>query len=182
MKLEYIECGKIVKPQGIKGEVKLYPWSDDAGFLLDFETVYVGKNKTPYKLLGGRTMKQMAVLSLEGVKTVEDAQGLRDEIVYIKREDAKLKEGQCFLSEMIGMEVLDEKTGESYGEMIDFSETGANNVYHIKGRDGKVYLIPAIDEVVKRISLDENKIYIKPLDGLFSINDGKMSEDEYDGD
>ena len=180
MKLEYIECGEIVKPQGIKGEVKVYPWSDDADFLLDFETVYIGKEKAPYKLLGGRVMKQMTILSLEGVETANDAQRLRNSIVYIKRSDAKLEEGKCFISEMLGMDVVDFETGEKYGVMTDFSETGANNIYHVKFPNGKVYLIPAIDQVVKKISLEENKIYISVLDGLFEINDGK--NDDYDGE
>lgn len=180
MKLEYIECGKIVKPQGIKGEVKVYPWSDEADFLLDFETVYIGKSKTAYKILGGRSQKQMTILRLEGVNTADEAQKLRDAVIYIKRENANLEEGQCFLSEMIGMEVVDVDNGNVYGTMVDFSETGANNIYHIKAEDGKINLIPAIKDVIKKISLDENKIYIKPLEGLFEINNGK--NDEYDGE
>lgn len=175
MKIPYIECGKIVKPQGLKGEVKVYPWCDGPDFILGFKTLYLGKEKTPIKVKNGRVQKAMVILKLEGVNTVEDAQKLREKILYIDRDDADLEEGQCFICEMFGMEVYDADTNKYYGKMVDYSQTGANNVYHIEFENGKIYLIPAIKDVIIDVDIDENKMLIRPLVGLFD-DDGECDD------
>lgn len=177
--MPYIECGQIVKPQGIKGEVKVYPWCDEPDFILDFKTLYLGKEKTPIKIKSGRVQNAMVILKLDGVDTVEDAQKLRNTVLYIDRNDADLEEGQCFICEMLGMEVYDADTNKLYGKMVDFSQTGANNVYHIEFENGKVYLIPAIKDVIIKTDIDENKMFIRPLNGLFSDDDGECDDKDW---
>ena len=88
MRKEYIEAGKIVTTHGVKGEVKLYPWCDDPEMFLDIETIYLdAKGQKPMTLEGVRFAKEMPLLKLEGIHSIDDAAKLGDKIIYIHRDD-----------------------------------------------------------------------------------------------
>ena len=79
----------------------------------------------------------------------------------------ELEEGEYFIQDIIGLEVMDADDGRAYGKLVDVTETGANQVYHIKFEDGQVHLIPAIPQVVISIDLEAGRMTIRPLPGLF---------------
>ena len=113
----------------------------------------------------------MAILKIEDIDTVEEAAKLRDKILYMKRADAKLPDGQYFIQELIGCSVYDaDDEGLCYGVLSDVSQTGANDVWHIE-KDGKEYLIPAIPPVVISTDVAEGIIKIRPLRGIFDDED-----------
>ena len=163
-----LEVGKIVSVFGIKGEVKVQPWCDTPQFICDFDTLYY-KSGTPVVVERSRVQKNMVVMKIEGTDTVEDAQKLRNRVLYIDRDDVELDEGCYFVQDLIGLTVIESKDGKVYGKISDVSETGANDVYHIKDEDGREYLIPAIPDVIDSVDIEGGVMKITALDGLFDI-------------
>lgn len=117
-----------------------------------------------------RPHKTIAVIKIKGVDTADEAALLRGKILYMDRDSVQLDEDCYFVQDLIGLAVLNVDTGEEYGELVDVSETGANDVYHIK-KGGVVYLIPAIPDVVIKTDIAEGKMLIRPLKGLFDDED-----------
>ena len=152
MRKEYIEAGKIVTTHGVRGEVKLYPWCDDPEMFLDIETIYLdAKGQKPLALEGVRFAKNMPLLKIEGVNSID--------------------EGEYLIQDLMGLQVVDADDGHLYGELTQVSPTGANDVYHIRFADGKERLIPAIPQVVIEVDLDGGVMKIRPLEGLFDDED-----------
>lgn len=166
---KYLEIGKIVSTQGIKGEVRVQPWCDSVGFICEFDTLYFkkGGEYIPQEIERGREHGNIAVLKIAGVDTPEAAQALRNKILYMNRDDVELSDGSYFVQDLIGLRVIDTDSGEEYGELCDVSETGANDVYHIKTAEGKILLIPAIPQVVIETDIEGGSMKIRPLEGLF---------------
>ncbi len=163
---QYLEIGKIVSVFGLKGEVKVQPWCDSPDFLCEFDRLYY-KSGTPVNVQHSRVQKNIVVMKLEGCDTVEEGQKLRGRVLYMDRDDVELEEGAYFVQDLIGLKVVDLATNEEYGELTEVSETGANDVYHIRRADGKMYYIPAIPDVVKETDLENGLMKITPLEGLF---------------
>lgn len=171
MKKQYLEIGKIVSTSGLKGEVRVQPWSDSADFLLDFSTLYFDAGKTPVQVERGRVQKNIAILKLEGVDNIDAANLLRGRVLFCDRNDVRLEERTYFVQDLIGMTVVDADNPQIvYGRLVEVSPTGANDVYHIETNTGTV-LIPAIRQVVIETDIDADIMRIRPLEGLF--DDGK---------
>lgn len=165
---QFLEIGKIVSVFGIKGEVKVQPWCDSPDFLCEFDRLYY-KSGTPVEILNSRVAKNIVVMKIEGVDTVEQAQALRNRVLYMDRDDVELEEGAYFVQDLLSLKVIDAETGAEYGVITDVSETGANDVYHVKSAEGKMYYIPAIPDVVKETDIEGGVMKITPLDGLMDI-------------
>ncbi len=161
-----IETGKIVSVFGIKGEVKVQPWCDDPQLLCELGTLYY-KSGTPVEIEHARVSKNIVVMKIKGVDTANDANKLRNRVLYLDRDDVELEEGSYFIQDLIGLTVKDTETDREYGTITDVSQTGANDVYHIKAPDGKMYYIPAIKDVVKSTDIEGGVMLIKVLEGLF---------------
>lgn len=168
----YLELGQIVGTHGIRGELRVNPRCDTPEFAKRFKTLYFDENgNSPVKVITSRPHGNIILMKLEGVDTVEAAAALKNRLLYLKREDAHLPDGSWFIAELIGCEVLDADNGKRYGELTDVSETGANDVWYITDDKGGEYLIPAIKEVVINADVKENRIYIRPLKGIFDDAD-----------
>jgi 16S rRNA processing protein RimM len=170
MEKEYLEIGKIVTVHGLHGDVKVQPWCDSPEFLCAFPVLYLGKEKKEVEITTARVQKNMALLHLDGYDSVEQAERLRNQILYLYREDVVLEEGTYFIQDLIGMAVSDADTDEAYGVLKDVLQTGANDVYVVETAAGKELLIPAIPDVIVEINLDENRMKIRPLEGLLDAN------------
>lgn len=171
MKKEFLECGKIVTTHGILGEIKLNPWCDSPEELLDIENFYLDEGKTALKATRVRSHKNMAIIKFDGFDSIETAQALRGKVLYAKRSDFPLEEGQYFISDIIDLSVVDADDGHEYGKVCQVSETGANDVYHIAFPDGSIKLIPVIEQVIISTDLDSGVLTIRPLAGLFDDED-----------
>ncbi len=170
MKKQFLEVGKIVGTHGVRGEIRVNPWSDSPDFLTDFKTLYFDEGKESIKVKC-RPHKNIALMSVNGIENVEEAEKLRGKVLYINRDDVNLPEGRNFVQDLIGCKVLDaDDKNIVYGEIKDVFKTGANDVYTVK-KDGKEYLVPVIDSVVVEKNVDEEYVLIRPMKGLFDDED-----------
>ena len=163
---QYLEIGKIVSVFGLKGEIKIQPWCDSPDFLCEFDTLF-WKSGAPVEVERARVQKNIVIMKIKGCDTVEEAQKLRNRVLYMDRNDVELEDGAYFIQDLIGLRVVDAGSGIEYGLLTDVSETGANDVYHIKSREGKLFYIPAIPDVVKETDIEGGVMKITPLEGLF---------------
>ena len=165
---EYLEIGQIVSTHGIKGEIRLNPWCDGPEFVKKFKTLYRDdKGNNPFKIVSCRPHGNVAVIKLEGVDTVEAARALKNTVLYMKRSDVNLPAGKWFVSELIGCEVIDaDDNSVAYDKIKDIDSGMANDIWYIETPEKEV-LIPAIKDVVIRCDVADNKVYIRPLRGLF---------------
>ena len=170
MKKQFLDSGKIVGTHGIKGEVRIEPWADSPEFLCAFKKLYLDERGETAIKVKSRPHKNITLCKIEGIDTIEAAERLRGKIVYIDRGDIKLDEGVHFVQDFIGLEVRDFETDEVYGTLTDVLRTGANDVYEIT-RDGKKYLAPVIDEVVREINTEKGYVLITPMKGIFDDAD-----------
>ena len=166
MKKQYLEAGKIVTTHGIKGEVKIMPYCDSAELLAEFDRLFIGKNHDEIIVERARVQKNMVIAKLEGINTPEEAEKLRNKMLFMHRNDLELDDDTYFIQDLIGMEVKDADSDVLYGKIADVMQTGANDVYVVRGEE-REYLVPAIADVVISTDLDSNIMTIRPLDGLF---------------
>ena len=168
---EYLELGQVVSTHGVRGEVRVNPWCDSPQFVTKFKTVYMDPNEdSAVKVLSSRVHGNLALLTLEGIDTIEKAKDLKNQVLFIKRADANLPKGTWFVQELIDCKVIDSDDGHEYGVLIDVSKTGANDVWHIKTKSRTV-LIPAVKEFVKDTDVESGIIKIKPIKGFFDDED-----------
>ncbi|MBE6770867.1 MAG: 16S rRNA processing protein RimM [Ruminococcaceae bacterium] len=170
---EFLEIGEIVGTHGIRGEIRFNPWCDSPEFVKKFKTLYFDSNGgCAAQIKTARPHGNIVLLTIKDVDSVEKAQKLRGKVLYMKRSDAKLPEGTYFIAELIGCTVYDaDNPDKIYGTLSDVSETGANDVWHIKDSNGKEYLIPSIPDVVIETDVAQNRIVIRPLKGIFDDED-----------
>lgn len=169
---EYLEVGQIVGTHGVRGEVRLNPWCDGPDFVKNFKVLYRDKNGTSsFKVISCRAHGNVAVLKIDGVDTVEKAKELKNTVLYMKRSDVNLPDGKWFVSELIGCDVCDaDNENFCYGILSDIDTGVANDIWYVKTPDGNEVLIPAVKDVVIRCDVACNKVYIRPLRGLFDEN------------
>ena len=163
-----LEVGQIVNTFGIKGFVKVYPYVDDITRFEDLKTVYLKSKKQEKKLEieEVKYKKNMVILKFKGIETVEHADTLRNSYIEIDRLDAiPLEEGQYFIADLLGLEVFQD-TGEKLGILDDIFNNGSTDIYVVKNELGKQFLLPYIDEVIKKIDLENEKIIVHLIDGL----------------
>ena len=163
----FLETGKIVGTHGVRGEVRVDPWSDSPEFVKRLKHLYFDEGKVPVSLESSRVHKNQVLLKLKGVDTVEQADALRGKVLYLNREDVRLEEGQVFLQDLIGLKAIDGTTGREYGVLQEVLPTGANDVYRIVDGAGKEYLFPAVKHMIQEISLEEGVIRLLPIPGIF---------------
>lgn len=161
-----IETGKIVAVFGLKGEVKVQPWSDSPDFLCDFDTLYY-KSGTPVEIERARVSKNMVIMKIKGIDSIEQAEKIRNRVLYLSRDDVELADGCYFIEDLMGLRVIDSKTGAEYGTITDVEQTGANDIYAVEFSDGSMKYVPAIPQVIDETNIEEGYMKITPLAGLF---------------
>lgn len=166
MKKRYLEVGKVTGTHGIRGELRVQPWANGPDFLCGFDTLYFKNGEEPVAVESARPHKTMVLLKFKGIDGIEAAQTLRGRVLYIDRADVTLAPGEYFIQDLQGLQVQDVDTGEIYGELTDVSRTGANDVYHVKTKQGEV-LIPAIPDVIVQTDIEGGIMKIRPIKGLF---------------
>ena len=158
-------AGKIVNTHALKGEFRIYPYCDSAEFLCEFERLFI--DGTEIGIESAKVHKGQALIKFDGVNSVNEAQSLVGHLVYISRDDIELEDGRYFIEDIKGLAVIDADTHVEYGTVINVIETGANDVFEVKSPDGKILLVPKIDDVIKEIDVERKVILITPIKGLF---------------
>ena len=168
---KYLETGKIVGTHGIKGMTRVQVWADSEDFLSNFKVIYLdSEGNKSLEISRVQPHGNIALVSFKGVSTIEEAEKLRNSVIYIDRNDVSLPEGRYFIDDLIGCSVTDADTGNLLGKISDISETGANDVWHITN-NGKEYLVPAIDEVIVSVNVEEKSAVLRPMKGIFDDED-----------
>lgn len=163
---QYLETGKIVGTHGVKGMLRVQPWCDSGEFLCKFKKLYTDENGlNSLDITKSSVHGNIVLLSVKGIETIEQAEKLRNKIIYLNRKDAKLPEGRYFIEDLIGCTVYN-TDNEILGELSDVSVTGANDVWHIT-KDDKEYLVPAIPQVIISVKPEIKNIIINPMKGIF---------------
>ena len=165
---ELLMVGVVTTTHGVRGEVKVFPTTDDADRFKKLKKVILFNEKEykPLKIQSVKRFKQFVILKLEGCDTMDDALLLKNAQLFVTREDAvKCEEDEYFIADLIGMRVTDEE-GKELGTVDDVITTGANDVYEIKQDNGNSFLIPAIKECVLSVNVREKKMTIHLMDGL----------------
>lgn len=163
---EYLIVGEIIRPHGVRGEVAMKAVTAYPERLSEIETLYVGEDFTPYRVKRARHHRAGMLLLFESIADRDQAEELRGQTVYIHIDDAiPLEEGEYYLYQLEGIRVVTDK-GVELGELTDYIETGANDVYIITTPDGGEVLIPAIPDVIQKIDLEEHTMTVRLLEGL----------------
>ncbi len=162
----FLEVGQIVGTHGVRGEMRVQPWCDTPEQFSGFKKLYWDAAGGQPVSVRCRPNKTMALVSIEGITTVEAAAALRGRILYVDRHDLHLPAGRHLVQDLIGITVVDADTGEKYGTLTDVSQTGANAVYHMQTENGEV-LIPAIPSVIISIDTVTDILRLRPMKGLF---------------
>ncbi|MBQ8533491.1 MAG: 16S rRNA processing protein RimM [Clostridia bacterium] len=170
MRKMFLEAGRVVGTHGIRGEMRVDPWSDTPDFLASFKKIYLDDKGENCLKIKARAHKNIVLVKADGIDTIEDAERYRGKTVFIDRKDVKLEEGRYFLQDILQSEVFDADTDKLLGVLTDVSKTGANDVWHIT-KDGKEYLIPSIPDVVIDVDIDASRVIIRPLKGIFDDED-----------
>ena len=169
----WFEIGIIVKPQGIAGELRVLPTTDDPGRFALLDEVYV-RPKPPgtpvqYKLISSRQHKGLVLLKLSGINDRNAAEKMVGGVVLIPPEKAlKLDTDEYFIRDLVGL-VVETEDNQILGEITDVFPTGANDVYVVRGHDGGSFMIPAIKDVVLAVNIPGGKITVRLLDGLLEL-------------
>ena len=165
---DFLEIGQIVNTFGIKGMVKVKPFTDDIKRFDNLKKVYVESNKIKkeYQIEEVKYHKGMVLIKFKGIDNPEDAEILRNHYLKVNREDeAELEEGTYYIVDLLGLDVYSDE-GKLLGKLDDIFNTGSNDIYVVKDELGKQILLPAISDVIKEINLDEKKIVIHIIKGL----------------
>ncbi len=167
MQEAYLECGKIINTHGIDGAVKLESWCDAPDILADLERVFIkdGNTYKQYDVLRASVFKQFVIAKIDGVKDIDAAQALVGTVIYAAREDFELGDGDYFIADLIGLDIIDADSGNVLGKLREVINRGASDIYVIDTPDGE-RMMPAVDEFVDRIDLDSG-IYVRPIEGMF---------------
>lgn len=155
--------GKIINTHGVKGDIKLLHYTDNAAFFNEVEEIFID-NKA-YKIKVARDHKGSVLLKISGVDDIMAAESLVGKEVYANKENVVLPEGRYFIVDIIGLKVLTDE-GKNLGVVSDVFSTGSNDVYEIKDELGRKSLIPAISEVVLNIDITKKEMLIHVIEGL----------------
>ena len=165
---KYFEVGQIVNTFGIKGDVKVKPFTDDVERFEELKKVYICKKEKleEVEIEEVKYHKDMVLLKLKGIDNMNEAEKLKGLYLKIDRKNAKkLPNDTYFIADLLGLEVYSDEN-EYLGKVDDIFPTGANDVYVVKDENGKQLLLPGISEVIKEIDLEKEKIIVHLLKGL----------------
>lgn len=163
-----LQVGVISSTHGVRGEVKVFPTTDDVTRIRQLKKVYLdtGREMLPLEIQNVKFFKQFAILKFKGIDNINDIEKYRGKSLMIDREDAvDLDEDEYFIADMIGMKVCTED-GSEFGTLKDVMETGANDVYIIDSLEHGEVLIPAIRECILDVDMDEERMTIHLMEGL----------------
>ena len=165
---ELLQVGIISSTHGVRGEVKVYPTTDDVKRFKRLKDVILdtGKEQIPLEIEGVKFFKQMVILKFKGIDSLNDVEKYRQKSLYVTRANAvRLRKDEYFIADLIGIKVFDEENKE-LGVLEDVMVTGANDVYVIKMTDGRELLLPAIKQCVLEVDVPEGCMKVHVLAGL----------------
>ncbi len=165
---ELLQVGVISSTHGVRGEVKVFPTTDDVKRFKRLKNVILdtGKEHMPLEIEGVKFFKQFAILKFKGIDNINDIEKYKGKSLLVDRANAvRLRKNEYFIVDLIGIEVFTED-GEFFGTMKDVLETGANDVYIIDSEKQGEVLVPAIKQCILDVDIENRKMTIHLLEGL----------------
>ena len=162
------QVGIISSTHGVRGEVKVFPTTDDMKRFKKLKEVLLdtGKETLTLEIEGVKFFKQFVILKFKGYDNIDDIVKYRGKSLFVPRENAvKLQKDEYFIADLIGLKVVNED-GSFTGVLQDVMETGANDVYIVESQDGKEVLIPAIKDCILQVDFEKEQVLVHLLDGL----------------
>mgnify|MGYP000018010320 FL=1 len=165
----YLPACKIVSTHGVRGEMKALPLCDGAAFLAKFKRLFTsadGAGET--RVLGVRAQGNVILLRLDGVTDMDGARAQVGRTYYLAKADAKLPRGRYFIDDLLGCDVVDADTDRVYGQLTNVDRPAAQDIYTVTDGAGEEHMLPAVPEFVKKIDIDARKIFVTPIEGMFT--------------
>ena len=167
-----MEIGQIVSVHGIAGELKVYPWADSPSSLTGVKTVYLGAvGGDGVRVVSARPHGNMLLMRLEGVTSPEQGRKLVGKTLLAHRDEIPQEEGDYFIADLIGLEVIDASDRSHIGVLQDVTNTGHQDLYHVRMDDGRVRLVPGVSAFIKETDPEAGFIAIQPIKGLLDDDD-----------
>lgn len=167
--MDYLEAGKIVNTHGLRGEVKIVPWTDTPDTFEDIPYVFIKKKSGEEKLTvkSVKYQKGNIIVKFAEINSIEDAEKYRNAVLLVDRSVMpELPEGSYYITDLIGLPVYEMTDGRLLGTIQDVYSTPSNDIYEVKREGQKPLLIPVIDDIERIIDLDNKKVTVKLLEGL----------------
>lgn len=168
---DLLQVGIITSTHGVRGEVKVYPTTDDPRRFRRLKEVVLdtGKEKMNLEIEGVKFFKQFVILKFKGLGNINDIEKYRQKSLYVTRKNAvRLQRDEYFIADLIGLKVQDED-GKELGTVKDVIETGANDVYEVEMADGKSLLLPAIKQCILNVDVENGTMQVHVLEGLLDL-------------
>jgi len=163
--MDFLEIGKIINTHGLKGEVKISPWTDSYDDFEGFSHVYT-RTEQKLNIDGVKYQKNNLIVKFREINSIEEAEKYKNAVLYLPKEElGELPENVFYIADLLDCTVFSED-GEKIGILSDVFSTGSNDVYDIKRENAKNLLVPIIDGVVKSVDIESKKIVIKIPEGL----------------
>ena len=169
---DLLQVGIITSTHGVRGEVKVYPTTDDPRRFRRLKEVVLdtGKEKMNLEIEGVKFFKQFVILKFKGLDNINDIEKYRQKSLYVTRKNAvRLQRDEYFIADLIGLKVQDED-GKELGTVKDVIETGANDVYEVEMADGKSLLLPAIKQCILNVDVENGTMQVHVLEGLLAVS------------
>ncbi|MDD6628730.1 MAG: ribosome maturation factor RimM [Lachnospiraceae bacterium] len=166
--LQELQVGVITQTHGIRGEVKVFPTTDDVNRFKKLKEVMLdtGKERLTMEIESVKFFKQYVILKFRGYDSINDIEKYKRAKLLVTRDKAvKLKKDEYFIADLIGLKVITED-GESFGTLKDVLATGANDVYVVERPDASEVLLPAIKECILNVDMEQGCISVHIMDGL----------------
>ena len=160
MNKNLLPTGQIVNTHGLRGDMKIMPWADDPDDLLDFDRFFIDGRE--YEVRHSSRQKNMILLNLVGIDTIEEANKFRGKELCISRDDVELEEGVVFIADLIGLPVLAD--GVEIGKITEVLTLPGNDVYVVKGEHE--YMIPAVQEYVEPLDIEAGCVRVTLIEGM----------------
>ena len=168
---DLLQVGIITSTHGVRGEVKVYPTTDDPRRFRRLKEVVLdtGREKLNLEIEGVKFFKQFVILKFKGLDNINDIEKYRQKSLYGTRKNAvRLQRDEYFIADLIGLKVQDED-GAELGTVKDVIETGANDVYEVEMADGRSLLLPAIKQCILNVDVENGMMQVHVLEGLLDL-------------
>ena len=168
---DLLQDGIITSTHGVRGEVKVYPTTDDPRRFRRLKEVVLdtGREKLNLEIEGVKFFKQFVILKFKGLDNINDIEKYRQKSLYVTRKNAvRLQRDEYFIADLIGLKVQDED-GTELGTVKDVIETGANDVYEVEMEDGRSLLLPAIKQCILNVDVENGMMQVHVLEGLLDL-------------
>lgn len=168
---DLLQIGIITSTHGVRGEVKVYPTTDDPRRFRRLKEVVLdtGREKINLEIEGVKFFKQFVILKFKGLDNINDIEKYRQKSLYVTRKNAvRLQRDEYFIADLIGLKVQDED-GTELGTVKDVIETGANDVYEVEMADGRSLLLPAIKQCILNVDVENGMMQVHVLEGLLDL-------------